>query len=119
MKTHPKVVDRILDALRDAKTVCIIGHIRPDGDCVGSQLALTLALLVAPPTTALLFVRRVPRVMGVGAAIGAASGIAGLYLSYYLDVASGAAIVLVAIAFFLLALLATSYRKTARRRSRA
>lgn len=81
-------------------------------------LALTLALLVAPPTTALLFVRRVPRVMGVGAAIGAASGIAGLYLSYYLDVASGAAIVLVAIACFLLALLASSYRRAARRRAR-
>lgn len=44
MKAHPKIIDRILDALRPARTVCVVGHFRPDGDCVGSQLALTLAL---------------------------------------------------------------------------
>lgn len=45
MKPHPPIIDRILEALRTAKTICIVGHIRPDGDCVGSQIALTLALL--------------------------------------------------------------------------
>ncbi len=44
MNSHPQVIDRILDALRASKTVCVTGHVRPDGDCVGSQLALTLAL---------------------------------------------------------------------------
>lgn len=44
MKARPKIIDRILDALRQAKTICVVGHVRPDGDCVGSQLALTLAL---------------------------------------------------------------------------
>lgn len=44
MKTHPKIIDRILEALRDCRTICVAGHIRPDGDCVGSQLGLTLAL---------------------------------------------------------------------------
>jgi bifunctional oligoribonuclease and PAP phosphatase NrnA len=44
MKPHPKVIDRIIEALRQSHTVCITGHIRPDGDCVGSQLGLTLAL---------------------------------------------------------------------------
>jgi phosphoesterase RecJ-like protein len=44
MKPHPKIIDRIIDALRESHTVCIVGHIRPDGDCVGSQLGLTLAL---------------------------------------------------------------------------
>lgn len=44
MKPHPKIIDRILGALRESQTVCVVGHIRPDGDCVGSQLALTLAL---------------------------------------------------------------------------
>ena len=44
MKRHPQVIDRILDAIRAGKTFCITGHIRPDGDCVGSQLALALAL---------------------------------------------------------------------------
>jgi len=44
MKPHPKVIDRILEALRQSRTFCVVGHIRPDGDCVGSQLGLTLAL---------------------------------------------------------------------------
>lgn len=44
MKRHPPIIDRILEAIRAAKTICIVGHIRPDGDCIGSQLALTLAL---------------------------------------------------------------------------
>jgi len=43
--------------------------------------------------------------MGIAGAIGAMSGIVGLYLSYYVSVASGAAIVLVCTAIFLLALL--------------
>lgn len=44
MKPHPKIIDRIVDAVRESDTICVVGHIRPDGDCVGSQLGLTLAL---------------------------------------------------------------------------
>lgn len=44
MKSYPKIIDRILEDLRDHRSVCIVGHIRPDGDCVGSQLGLALAL---------------------------------------------------------------------------
>lgn len=44
MKPHPPIIDRILDAIREAKTICVVGHIRPDGDCIGSQLGLMLAL---------------------------------------------------------------------------
>jgi bifunctional oligoribonuclease and PAP phosphatase NrnA len=44
MKTHPKIVDRIIETVRDSRTVCVVGHVRPDGDCVGSQLGLTRAL---------------------------------------------------------------------------
>jgi bifunctional oligoribonuclease and PAP phosphatase NrnA len=44
MKTHPKIVDRIVEAIRKSRTFCIVGHMRPDGDCVGSQLGLALAL---------------------------------------------------------------------------
>lgn len=44
MKSHPKIIDRVLEAIREHQTFCIVGHIRPDGDCVGSQLGLTLAL---------------------------------------------------------------------------
>ena len=44
MKRYPKIIDRILEIIREHKTFCIVGHVRPDGDCVGSQLGLTLAL---------------------------------------------------------------------------
>ena len=44
MKPHPQIIDRILDAIRAARTICIVGHIRPDGDCIGSQLGLMYAL---------------------------------------------------------------------------
>jgi phosphoesterase RecJ-like protein len=44
LKAHPKVVDRIIDAIGGHHSFCVVGHIRPDGDCGGSQLGLTLAL---------------------------------------------------------------------------
>lgn len=44
MKQQPLIVQRILEELRLHRTFCVLGHLRPDGDCVGSQLALTLAL---------------------------------------------------------------------------
>lgn len=44
MNFPAKTVERIIDALNAAETVCIIGHVRPDGDCVGSQVALAMAL---------------------------------------------------------------------------
>jgi len=44
VKSHPQIIDRVLDAIREARTICIVGHIRPDGDCIGSQLGLMHAL---------------------------------------------------------------------------
>ena len=44
MKPHPQIIDRILEAIREHHSFCIVGHVRPDGDCIGSQLALALAL---------------------------------------------------------------------------
>ena len=44
MKAHPKIIDRILDGIGRSRTFCIVGHVRPDGDCIGSQLGLALAL---------------------------------------------------------------------------
>lgn len=44
MKPHPKIIDKIVEELRRCRTFCVVGHIRPDGDCVGSQLGVTLAL---------------------------------------------------------------------------
>jgi len=68
-------------------------------------VALMVAMLVTPAATAYLLTRRLSRMMALAAFIGAFSGIAGLYLSFYIRVASGAAIVLVCTALFLLALL--------------
>ena len=44
MKPPPQIVRRIIDSIRNAKSFCVVGHIRPDGDCIGSQLGLALAL---------------------------------------------------------------------------
>ncbi len=44
MKPRPKIVDRILEVIRNSQTFCVAGHVRPDGDCVGSQIVLTLGL---------------------------------------------------------------------------
>jgi phosphoesterase RecJ-like protein len=44
VKSYPKVIDRVLEVIREHKTFCIVGHMRPDGDCIGSQLGLALAL---------------------------------------------------------------------------
>ncbi|MGI5836357.1 MAG: metal ABC transporter permease [Chloroflexota bacterium] len=73
-------------------------------------IGLVAAMLVTPAATAQLLTRRLPSMMATAAAIGAISAVAGLYLSYYINVASGAAIVLVCTAFFLLAYLFTPGR---------
>ncbi|MBU6402185.1 MAG: DHH family phosphoesterase [Verrucomicrobia bacterium] len=44
MKSHPQIIDRILDGVRRSRSICVVGHVRPDGDCIGCQLGLTLAL---------------------------------------------------------------------------
>ncbi len=66
-------------------------------------VALMVALLVTPAAAAYLLTKRLPVMMILAAVIASASGVIGLYLSYYVNVASGPAIVLVATAFFLLA----------------
>jgi manganese/iron transport system permease protein len=68
-------------------------------------IGLVTAMLVTPGATAYLLTRRLPRMMAIAAGIGALSSVIGLYASYYLDVVSGAAIVLTATAFFLIAFL--------------
>jgi ABC-type Mn2+/Zn2+ transport system permease subunit len=68
-------------------------------------IALMTAMLVTPAATAYLLTRRLPVMMALAAAFGAASGVLGLYLSFYVNIASGPAIVLVCTAFFILAFL--------------
>ncbi len=65
-------------------------------------IALVLAMLVTPAATAQLLTRRLPTMMLMAAIFGAVANISGLYLSYYVNIASGPAMVLVATLFFLI-----------------
>lgn len=81
-------------------------------------VGLMVAMLVTPAATASLLTRRLPVMMLVAAVIGALSAVTGLYLSYYVNVASGAVIVLMCTVFFLLALVFAPERgMIARRRA--
>jgi ABC-type Mn2+/Zn2+ transport system permease subunit len=66
---------------------------------------LVLALLVTPAATARLLTDRLVTMVGLSAFLGSLSGLLGLYFSYHFSIASGASVVLVATAFFLLAYL--------------
>jgi ABC-type Mn2+/Zn2+ transport system permease subunit len=74
-------------------------------------VALMVAMLVTPAATAYLLTRRLPTMMVLAAAIASASGVIGLYISYYASIASGAAIVLTSTTFFALAWLARSLKR--------
>lgn len=80
-------------------------------------IALMLAMFVTPAATASLVTRRLPSMMAMAAVIGAFSGIAGVYASYYLNTASGAAVVLVATVIFLLVFLGVNGRGFIRQRA--
>ena len=76
---------------------------------IGIQAAgivLVMAMLITPAAAAYLLVKRFVGVMGLGAVIGAASAVTGLYLSYYIDLPSGPAMALVATGVFALAAVA-------------
>lgn len=66
---------------------------------------LVLALLITPGATAYLLVKRLNQMMILGAAIGIVASISGMYISYFFNLPSGPAIVLVTSGFFTLALL--------------
>jgi ABC-type Mn2+/Zn2+ transport system permease subunit len=63
-------------------------------------VALMVAMLITPAASAYLLTRRLPVMMALAAGFAALSGVIGLYLSYYLNIASGAAIVLAATLIF-------------------
>jgi len=66
-------------------------------------VALMVAMLITPTAAAYLLTRRLPVMMALAAGIASLSGVVGLYISYYIGVASGAAIVLTSTVFFLTA----------------
>lgn len=71
-------------------------------EAVGSLLVF--AVLVAPPAAAALLVRRVPVIMATAAAMGSASVVIGLLVSYHHGTATGATIALAAVGMFAAAL---------------
>jgi manganese/iron transport system permease protein len=66
-------------------------------------VALMVAMLVTPAATAYLLTHRLSTMMVLAAVFASLSGAIGLYLSFYLSIASGAAIVLTATVFFMMA----------------
>ena len=64
-------------------------------------VVMIAAMLVTPAASAFLLSKRLPAMMGISCLIGVLYSIIGLYISYYANVASGAAIVLTATVIFL------------------
>ncbi len=79
-------------------------------------IILVVAMLITPAATAQMLTVRFTRLMALAALVGIASSVIGLYLSYWLDVPSGATIVLVQTAMFLAALVLGPRGLLARRR---
>jgi ABC-type Mn2+/Zn2+ transport system permease subunit len=79
---------------------------------------MVVAMLVTPAATAQLLVIRYDRMVALSVALAASSAVLGLYLSFYLNVASGASIVLVETALFVVALVFSPRRGLLATRSR-
>ena len=70
-------------------------------------VTLIAAALVVPPVVARMLTNSFSSMLWLSAGIGAAAGLSGMYLSYYLDISSGATIVLVNFALFVIVFIAT------------
>lgn len=80
-------------------------------------VTLIAASIVIPPVTARLLTDRFSMMLVLSAAIGGAVAFAGIYASYYVDIASGASIVLLSTAVFavtLLVVVVRQWRRTGR-----
>jgi manganese/iron transport system permease protein len=91
-------IDLIHFGFMAATTLTIIASMQAVG------VILVISLLVGPSLTAYLLVKELHHMMFLGAAIGIFASIAGIYLSYYQNLPSGPAIVLVSSSLFLLTL---------------
>ena len=78
---------------------------------------LVFGLLIGPPATATLLVRRVWLCMGVAVGLGWLAVVAGLLLSYHYGIAAGATMAGVSVAIFFLVLFVQEVRALARRRA--
>ncbi len=85
--------------LMTAITLTIVASMQTVG------VVLVISLLVGPGITAYLLVKELHQVMILGAILGSIASVSGIYASYYLNIPSGPAIVLVMFTLFLLAIL--------------
>jgi manganese/iron transport system permease protein len=99
-------VDALTYVLLTVLAVTIIVSLQAAG------IVLVAALLVTPAATAYQLTNRFGPMMCIAAVIGIASGVIGLYCSFYLNVASGASIVLVATACFFAAMAFSPKRRS-------
>jgi ABC-type Mn2+/Zn2+ transport system permease subunit len=111
--THAQVIGLRPDRLRYVLLVLLSFTVVAGVQAVG--VLLTSALLITPAAAASLLTDRLPRMMAIAVGIALVSSLVGLYASYYLSVASGAAIVLTCTAFFGLAWLVRATRGAAAR----
>lgn len=98
---HAEVIGLRADRLRYLLLLLLAFTIVMGIQAVG--VILINALLVTPAAAATLLTDRLPRMMLLGSVIAVLSGVVGLYVSYYANVPSGAAIVLTSTAFFAVA----------------
>jgi ABC-type Mn2+/Zn2+ transport system permease subunit len=92
---HPRLAHAVMLIL---VTLVIVGSFQTVGTL------LVFGLLVGPPATAALLVRRVPLIMMVASLIGVASVVVGLIISYYANTSGSATMAVVPIVLFFLVL---------------
>jgi manganese/iron transport system permease protein len=95
-------------ALLSLMTISIVGSFQTVGTL------LVFGLLVGPPATAALLVKRVPAMMVTAALIGVVSVVLGLIVSYYANTSGSATMALIPIVFFFVVLTIKSLEKPAR-----
>lgn len=96
--THAEVIGLRPDRLRYLLLILLSLTVVTSIQVVG--VVLTSAMLVTPAAGAALVTNRLPRMMVISSLIAVVSGVAGLYISFYQNVSSGAAIVLMCTLFF-------------------
>ncbi|QIN85195.1 iron chelate uptake ABC transporter family permease subunit [Rubrobacter tropicus] len=98
---HARAIGLSADTVRYGLLVLLSLTVVAGIQAVG--VVLISALLITPAAAASLLTKSLPRMMAISASIAVVSSVTGLYASYYLDVASGAAIVLACTACFVVA----------------
>lgn len=114
--THAKAIGLRADLVRYGLLVVLSLTVVAGVQAVG--VVLISALLITPAAAASLLARSLPRMMALSAAFAVFSGLAGLYASYYLDVSSGAAIVLACTGCFVAASVVRAIRHDPGRKGR-